>query len=69
MRKIIVLIGFAGLAVLGVVWIIRSNPPRTSGPSPAEMEDVNVLTARCAHVPQDQIDACTMKEYENLHHH
>lgn len=57
------------LAVVAAValWAGTHRSHANDGPSPAQVRDIDALVERCAHVPQDQMDACTMREYRKLH--
>jgi len=57
------------MAVVAAVafWAVARNSRGSDGPSPEQIRDIDVLVQRCAHVPQDQMDACTMREYRKLH--
>jgi hypothetical protein len=49
------------------LWV-GTHPARVAdGPSPEQKKDIDLLVHRCADIPLDQVDVCTMREYQKLH--
>lgn len=63
-----ILVALAVVAAIAFWAGARGSRPG-DGPSPGQMKDIDALTQRCAHVPQDQMDACTLREYAKIHSH
>jgi len=67
MGKIIGLIGVLVLVAGLAFWLGRSSRPDQRVPSQEQMSDADILQAKCAHAPRDEIEECTMREYAKLH--
>lgn len=67
MRKVAGILVVLAVFVAVALWMGSHRSQANDGPSPEQMKDIDALVQRCAHVPQDQMDACTMREYRKLH--
>ena len=69
MSKVIGLVGLLVLVAGFAFWAGRASRSKSDGPTQEDMAEVNILVAQCAHVPQDQIDDCTMGAYAKMQRH
>ncbi len=67
MSKIAGILVILAVVVAVALWAGAHRSHANDGASPTQMRDVDALVERCAHVPQDQMDACTISEYRKLH--
>ncbi len=63
------IIGLLVVVAAVAYWAGAHGSHASDGPSPEQAKDIDALIQRCAHVPQDQTDACTMREYTKIHDH
>ena len=66
MGKITGLLVILAVVAAAAYWAGAHGSRASDGPSAGQVRDINALVERCAHVPQDQMDACTMREYRKL---
>ncbi|MBN9546992.1 MAG: hypothetical protein J0I19_16120 [Alphaproteobacteria bacterium] len=67
MGKIAGILMVLAVVVAAVLWAGAHRSHANDGPSPAQTRDIDALVERCAHVPRDQMDACTIRNYRKLH--